>query len=104
MPTLPRIQDFAPDLKAIRHDLHAHPEIGFEEVRTSQIVAEKLASWGVEVHRGVGRTGVVGVLNGTQRRGPAHRVARRHGRAADGGDHQPALSLDGPGPLPRLRP
>ncbi|MDB5521702.1 MAG: Peptidase amidohydrolase, partial [Tardiphaga sp.] len=55
---------FANDLTAIRHDLHAHPEIGFEEVRTSGIVAEKLASWGVEVHRGVGGTGVVGVLKG----------------------------------------
>ncbi|BCM82350.1 M20 aminoacylase family protein [Methylobacterium indicum] len=51
-------------LTAIRRDLHAHPELGFEEVRTSGIVAEKLASWGIEVHRGIGRTGVVGVLKG----------------------------------------
>ena len=64
MPTLPPIEAFADELTAIRRDLHAHPEIGFEEVRTSGIVAEKLASWGVEVHRGVGGTGVVGVLKG----------------------------------------
>ena len=64
MPTLDRIEGFADELTAIRRDLHAHPEIGFEEVRTSGIVAEKLASWGVEVHRGLGTTGVVGVLKG----------------------------------------
>ena len=44
--------------------LHAHPEIGFEEVRTSGIVAEKLKGWGIEVHRGLGGTGVIGVLKG----------------------------------------
>lgn len=47
---------------ALRHDLHAHPELGFEEVRTSQIVAEQLQAAGIEVHRGLGRTGVVGSL------------------------------------------
>ncbi|GJD50841.1 Hippurate hydrolase [Methylobacterium crusticola] len=52
------------ELVAIRRDLHAHPELGFEEVRTSGIVAEKLAAWGIEVHRAVGRTGVVGILEG----------------------------------------
>ena len=64
MPALPRILEFADELVAIRRDLHAHPEIGFEEQRTSEIVAEKLASWGVEVFRGMGKTGVVGVLRG----------------------------------------
>ena len=52
-----------------RRDLHAHPELGFEETRTSEIVAEKLRAFGLEVHRGIGRTGVVGVLragNGTR--------------------------------------
>ena len=53
---------FQDELVAIRRDLHAHPELGFEEHRTSSIVAELLAGWGIEVHRGVGRTGVVGVL------------------------------------------
>ncbi|MGY4480430.1 M20 aminoacylase family protein [Bradyrhizobium sp. USDA 3364] len=64
MPTIERIDSFADELTAIRRDLHAHPEIGFEEVRTSGIVAEKLSSWGIEVHRGLGGTGVVGVLKG----------------------------------------
>jgi hippurate hydrolase len=64
VPVLDRIQGFADDLTAIRRDLHAHPEVGFEEVRTSGIVADKLASWGIEVHRGLGTTGVVGTLKG----------------------------------------
>jgi hippurate hydrolase len=64
MPTIARIENFADELTAIRRDLHAHPEIGFEEVRTSGIVADKLTQWGIEVHRGIGRTGVVGVLKG----------------------------------------
>jgi amidohydrolase len=64
MPTIDRIDAFADELTAIRRDLHAHPEIGFEEIRTSGIVADKLAQWGVEVHRGLGGTGVVGVLKG----------------------------------------
>ncbi len=64
MPTIDRIQGYADELTAIRRDLHAHPEIGFEEVRTSGIVAEKLKQWGIEVHRGLGGTGVVGVLKG----------------------------------------
>ena len=64
MPNIERIDGFADELTAIRRDLHAHPEIGFEEVRTSGIVAEKLTQWGIEVHRGLGGTGVVGVLKG----------------------------------------
>ena len=64
MPTIDRIEAFADELTAIRRDLHAHPEIGFEEIRTSGIVADKLTQWGVEVHRGLGGTGVVGVLKG----------------------------------------
>jgi hippurate hydrolase len=57
------------DLTAIRRDFHAHPELGMEEHRTAEIVARKLESWGIEVHRGVGRTGVVGVLrNGSGNR------------------------------------
>ncbi|MDU1808920.1 MAG: M20 aminoacylase family protein [Bradyrhizobium sp.] len=64
MPTIDRIQAYADELTAIRRDLHAHPEIGFEETRTSGIVAEKLSQWGIEVHRGLGGTGVIGVLKG----------------------------------------
>ena len=57
-----RIRDWQDELTAWRRDFHAHPELGFEEVRTSALVAERLASWGIEVHRGIGKTGVVGVL------------------------------------------
>jgi hippurate hydrolase len=64
MPNIDRIDGYAEELTAIRRDLHAHPEIGFEEVRTSGIVADKLKQWGIEVHRGLGGTGVVGVLKG----------------------------------------
>jgi amidohydrolase len=64
MPNIELIDGYADELTAIRHDLHAHPEIGFEEVRTSGIVAEKLKKWGIEVHRGLGGTGIVGVLKG----------------------------------------
>lgn len=56
------IAAFHDEMTAWRHDFHAHPEIGFEEVRTSGIVAEKLRNWGIEVHEGIGKTGVVGVL------------------------------------------
>ncbi|MGR4038148.1 M20 aminoacylase family protein [Pseudomonas sp. 910_21] len=60
------LNDIASDLRAIRQDIHAHPELGFEEQRTSALVARCLEEWGYEVHTGVGRTGVVGVLrNGT---------------------------------------
>jgi amidohydrolase len=63
------VRRWLPELTAWRRDLHAHPEIGFEEHRTSALVAERLASWGIEVHRGIGGTGVVGVLrNGTGNR------------------------------------
>jgi len=61
---LDRISGFADDLVAIRRDLHAHPELGLQEERTSSVVARLLAEWGIEVHRGVGKTGVVGVLRG----------------------------------------
>src|SRR3954469_21770460 len=47
---------------ALRRDIHAHPELGFEEHRTSKIVAELLREWGIEVHTGIAGTGVVGVL------------------------------------------
>jgi hippurate hydrolase len=56
------IRRYQEELTAWRRDFHAHPETGFEEVRTSALVAERLASWGIEVHRGIGRTGLVGVL------------------------------------------
>ena len=71
MPNIDRIEDFADELTAIRRDLHAHPEIGFEEADLGIVAEADGASsaswrtqWGIEVHRGLGGTGVVGVLKG----------------------------------------
>lgn len=61
---LEAIRKFHDELTALRRDLHAHPELGFEEVRTSGIVARQLESLGIEVHRGIGKTGLVGVIRG----------------------------------------
>jgi hippurate hydrolase len=58
------IQQHHESFTRIRRDLHAHPELGFEEHRTAALVAERLHHWGIEVHTGVGRTGVVGVVRG----------------------------------------
>jgi hippurate hydrolase len=69
VPTIPRIQEFHADLTAWRRDIHAHPELGFQEQRTSDLVAARLGEFGIEVHRGVGKTGLVGVL----RVGNSHR-------------------------------
>jgi amidohydrolase len=71
----------APQIRAIRRDLHAHPELRFAEQRTSDLVAAALAGWGIEVHRGLGGTGVVGVIEG--RRAPGPGPARRIGLRAD---------------------
>ena len=62
MSTEQRIAELHDELIEIRHDIHRHPEIAFEEVRTADIVAQKLESWGLDVHRGLGKTGVVGTL------------------------------------------
>ena len=59
---LDAIRRYHGDLTAIRHDIHAHPELGMEEHRTAELVARQLEAMGIEVHRGVGGTGVVGVL------------------------------------------
>src|SRR4051812_24090626 len=71
-----RIREFHADLKKVRHDIHAHPELAFEESRTSSIVAEMLAGWGIEVHRGLAKTGVVGVIKG-KKAGSARGVGLR---------------------------
>ena len=77
MSPIDRITAYADELTALRRDLHAHPELGFEEVRTAGIVAGLLESFGCEVHRGIGGTGVVGLLKGRTDRG------RRIGLRAD---------------------
>ena len=62
MAIIGRIAEFHDELTEWRHDIHAHPELGFEEQRTSDFVAQKLAEFGFEVFRGIGKTGVVGRL------------------------------------------
>ena len=63
------IVEFQAELQQIRRDIHAHPELCFEEQRTSEIIAQKLTEWGIPVIRGLGITGVVGVIrNGTGKR------------------------------------
>ena len=75
MEVLEKIKGFADRMTEIRRDIHAHPEIGFEEVRTSGLVAKELESYGVEVHTGIGKTGVVGVIKG--KNGTGKRVGLR---------------------------
>ncbi len=59
----------AASIAAIRRDIHSHPELCFQEVRTADIVAAKLTEWGIPIHRGMGTTGVVGIVkNGTSSR------------------------------------
>lgn len=62
MDIIERLREWAPEISEWRQDIHAHPETAFEEVRTSDLVADKLESFGIEVHRGLANTGVVGVL------------------------------------------
>ncbi|HSC62913.1 MAG TPA: M20 aminoacylase family protein [Caldimonas sp.] len=59
----------AAQIAAVRRDIHAHPELCFEEKRTSDLIAEQLTSWGIPIHRGMGTTGIVAILkNGTSSR------------------------------------
>jgi hippurate hydrolase len=62
-----RIRTYHGELTRVRRDIHAHPELSFQEERTSSLVADKLASWGIEVHRGIAKTGVVGVIPGRKK-------------------------------------
>jgi hippurate hydrolase len=64
-----RIRSFHPELKELRRDIHAHPELAFEENRTASLVAERLKGWGIEVHTGIAKTGVVGVIHGRKKNG-----------------------------------
>ena len=54
----------AAGIASIRRDIHAHPELCFQEVRTADVVAQKLTEWGIPIHRGMGTTGVVGIVKG----------------------------------------
>ena len=62
MKLIDAVVDFHAELQAIRRNIHAHPELCYEETRTSDLVAEKLTTWGIPVLRGMGITGVVGVI------------------------------------------
>ena len=62
MKLVDEIIGFSPDIRAIRRDIHAHPELRYEEKRTSELVAARLAEWGLEVTSGLGGTGVVGTI------------------------------------------
>jgi amidohydrolase len=64
MPVYNRIAEFHEEMIDWRRDIHANPELCFEEVRTAAVVCSKLESWGIEVHSGIAKTGVVGVLHG----------------------------------------
>lgn len=65
----------APDIAALRRDIHAHPELCFQEIRTADLVAQKLTEWGIPIHRGLGTTGVVGIVKaGTSSRAIALRA------------------------------
>ena len=68
MNILPEIDKISNELTNIFKDLHEYPELGFEEIRTSKIVQEKLQEFGVdEIHTEIGKTGVVAVINGNQK-------------------------------------
>ena len=69
MKLIPDILADAAALTALRRDIHAHPELCFQEERTSELIAQQLTAWGIPVHRGLGKTGVVGILkNGSSTR------------------------------------
>ncbi|MBV6632041.1 MAG: amidohydrolase [Alphaproteobacteria bacterium] len=78
MPVNNRIAEFHEAMTEWRRDIHAHPELGYEEQRTSKLIVEKLTEWGIEVHDGIAKTGVVGVL---------------HGRDGTGGDPDKSIAL-----------
>ncbi len=61
---LPELLAQSEAMRVLRRDLHAHPELCFQEERTSDVIARTLSAWGIEVHRGLGKTGVVGVIEG----------------------------------------
>lgn len=64
-PLADTLRTYERELIAIRRDIHRHPETGFEETRTSEIVAQKLTEWGIEIRRGIAKTSVVGTLKGS---------------------------------------
>ena len=77
MNTIDSIASRLAEFSALRRDLHAHPELCFEERRTADVVARKLTEWGIPVHRGMGTTGVVGIVHGRDRGASGRAVGLR---------------------------
>ena len=77
MPIINRIAEFHEEMTGWRRDIHAHPETAFEEHRTSQFVADRLTEFGIEIHRGLAGTGVVGTLAGARGGRAVDRAPRR---------------------------
>ncbi|WP_122690816.1 M20 aminoacylase family protein [Pseudomonas viridiflava] len=78
MNLIPQIEADSVDIRRIRHDIHAHPELGYEVHRTAELVASILEKWNIEVTRNVGRTGVVGTLRGSlESASPARAIGLR---------------------------
>src|SRR5215471_17129004 len=71
------IDELVPGMVALRRDLHEHPELAFEEVRTSGIVTQRLRSLGLEVQTDVAKTGVVGLLHGASSKEETKTIAIR---------------------------
>ena len=65
MKLIPEILESAELIQAIRRDIHAHPELAFEESRTADVIADQLQAWGIKIHRGLGGTGIVGIIHGS---------------------------------------
>ena len=78
MPIINRIAEFHPEMTAWRRDLHQHPEIGYEEVRTSGVIAEKLREFGCDaVETGIAKTGVVATIRGSGAGGNGRAIGLR---------------------------
>jgi hippurate hydrolase len=77
MNIVPEVAALAVEMKAWRHHLHAHPETAFEEAATAAFVADRLRALGLEVHTGLAKTGVVGVLRGGRGDGVEHAIGLR---------------------------
>ena len=104
MPIVNRIAELADEVSGWRRHLHAHPELAYEEVETAAFVARTLSEVGVdEIHEGLGRTGVVGVLRAGS---GGHSIGLRADMDAlpDPRGDRPALRLDGRGQNACLRP
>ena len=89
--------ELGPRVIGLRRELHQHPELAFEEVRTAAILAGRMRGLGLAVGEGIGGTGVVAVLEGGKtRQDPSH--PGRYRRAADGGCDRAGVRIEAPGP------